>query len=60
MTQKINMMLNNGGLSKAQIAAIFRSRNAQNQKPTSRGIALNSSIIGRIFNAKPGCGSCGK
>ena len=54
------MMLNNGGLSKAQIAAIFRSRNAQNQKPTSRGIALNSSIIGRIFNAKPGCGSCGK
>jgi hypothetical protein len=51
-------MLSNGGLSKAQIAAIFRSRNAQ--KPTSRGIALNSSIIGRIFHAKPGCGSCGK
>jgi hypothetical protein len=60
MTKKINMMLNNGGLSKAQIAAIFRSRNAQNQKQTSPGIALNSSIIGRIFHAKPGCGSCGK
>jgi hypothetical protein len=58
MPKKINMMLSNGGLSKAQIAAIFRSRNAQ--KPTSRGIALNSSIIGRIFHAKPGCGSCGK
>jgi hypothetical protein len=60
MPKKMSMMLNNGGYSKIQLAAMFRARNTQIQKPKSRGIALNSSIIGRIFNARPGCGSCGK
>lgn len=28
--------------------------------PKKKPMALNSSIIGRIHDVRPGCGSCGK
>ena len=57
MPQKINMFISNGNYSQQQIQKITTSNLASyNNKPS----ALNSSIIARIHNVRPGCGSCGR
>ena len=54
----MNMIISNGNLMPPQTRSI--------QNPTLTGVApkpssaLNSSIIQRIHNVKPGCGSCGR
>jgi len=58
MPSKILMSLNNGNYTQKQIAA-FQAKTAPLPKPKSAQ-ALNSSIVGRIHNVRPGCGSCGK
>jgi hypothetical protein len=57
MPAQIFMNLNNGNYSKKQIAA-FQAKMASVPKPKAQ--PLNASIIGRIHNVRPGCGSCGK
>ena len=57
MPPKMFMNLSNGNYTKSQLAA-FQAKNVA--KPKSGNQSLNSSIIGRIHNVKPGCGSCGK
>ena len=58
MPAKMNMIISNGNLMPPQTRSI--------QNPTLTGVApkpssaLNSSIIQRIHNVKPGCGSCGR
>ncbi len=58
MPAQIFMNLNNGNYSKKQIAA-FQAKMASVSKPKAAQ-PLNASIIGRIHNVRPGCGSCGK
>jgi hypothetical protein len=58
MPAKIFMKLDNGNYTQKQIAT-FQANLAPTPKPKSGG-ALNSSIVGRIYNVRPGCGSCGK
>jgi len=52
------MNLNNGNYTQKQIAA-FQAKIAPVPKPKAAQ-ALNASIVGRIHNVRPGCGSCGK
>lgn len=52
------MSLNNGNYTKTQLAA-YQANLAATPKPKTAQ-ALNSSIVGRIHNVRPGCGSCGK
>jgi len=52
------MRLNNDNYSPKQIAA-YQANLAAAPKPKV-GAALNTSIVGRIHNVRPGCGSCGK
>jgi len=58
MPAKISMRLNNGNYTHAQLAA-YQANIAAAPKPKGPQ-ALNSSIVGRIHNVRPGCGSCGK
>lgn len=52
------MNLDSGNYSPAFIAQYKQSMAIANaKKPPS---ALNSAMIGRIHNVRPGCGSCGK
>jgi len=61
MPQKINMYLSNGNLSNSQISNIVKNNSnlAAMQKNTPSP-TLNTSMISRIHNVKPGCGSCGR
>jgi len=58
MPAKIFMKLNNGNYTQKQLET-FQANLAQTPKPKAGG-PLNTSIIGRIHNVRPGCGSCGK
>lgn len=58
MPAQIFMNLNNGNYTQKQIAA-FQAKIAPVPKPKAAQ-ALNASIVGRIHNVRPGCGSCGK
>ncbi len=58
MPAKILMNLNNGNYGPKQIAA-YVAKMTPAPKPKAFQ-ALNSSIVGRIHNVRPGCGSCGK
>jgi hypothetical protein len=58
MPAKIFMKLNNGNYTQKQLET-FQANLAQTPKPKVGG-PLNSSIINRIHNVRPGCGSCGK
>lgn len=57
MPVKISMTLNNSNYAHAQLAAYKATLSAPKPKAPQ---ALNSSIVGRIHNVRPGCGSCGK
>jgi hypothetical protein len=59
MPAKINMVISNGNILPPQV----RSTNAPptlGAVTTKAPTALNASIIARIHNVKPGCGSCGR
>jgi hypothetical protein len=58
MPAKILMNLNNGNYTQKQLAT-FHEKMASVPKPKAQQ-ALNASIVGRIHNVRPGCGSCGK
>ena len=58
MPAKISMVLDSGNYTRTQIAA-YQAHLAATPKPKAPQ-ALNSSIVGRIHNVRPGCGSCGK
>jgi hypothetical protein len=58
MPLKIGMNLESGNYSAAFIAQYKQSMAIANaKKPPS---ALNTAMIGRIHNVRPGCCSCGK
>ena len=59
----IKMRLSNGNPTPQQLAAFSKANMASVPKnvPTNVNTSLsNSSMITRIHNVKPGCGSCGK
>ena len=64
MPAKINMFLSNGNLNyntrpiinSASLSVIAETKSVA---PTGSS-SLNSSIISRIHNVRPGCGSCGR
>ena len=58
MPAKISMRLDNSNYTRTQLAA-YQANLAAAPKPKALQ-ALNSSIVGRIHNVRPGCGSCGK
>uniref|UniRef100_A0A6C0ARJ5 Uncharacterized protein n=1 Tax=viral metagenome TaxID=1070528 RepID=A0A6C0ARJ5_9ZZZZ len=59
MPQKINMFITNGNFIPAQIKSQINTENlAIISGPKSA--PLNSSMITRIHNVRPGCGSCGR
>jgi hypothetical protein len=63
MPAVIKMRLSNGNPTFQQIAAISKSNMVPVPKnlPTNTNTSLNnSSMITRIHNVKPGCGSCGR
>lgn len=53
----MNMVISNGNILPSQLRSILNSTNHLAVKAPT---ALNSSIISRIHNVKPGCGSCGR
>jgi hypothetical protein len=57
----IKMDVNSGSNSniyrQAMIANLVKTQQAQQAKAPS---ALNRSMVARIHNVRPGCGSCGK
>jgi hypothetical protein len=59
MPSKINMVISNGNIMPPQLssAPVPPTLGAGTPKAPT---ALNSSIIARIHNVKPGCGSCGR
>ena len=59
MPAKVTMSLNNGNYTAAQIRVLTANLAPT---PVKKPMALNmhSSIVTRIHNVRPGCGSCGK
>ena len=55
----MNMFISNGNPTPQQRAA-FNAANIASAPAIKPSSSLNSSIIGRIHNAKSGCGSCGR
>jgi hypothetical protein len=57
----IKMDVNSGSNSniyrQAMIANLVKTQQAQQSKAPS---ALNGSMVARVHNVRPGCGSCGK
>ncbi len=60
MPAKIFMKLNNDNYTHTQISAYLTNLAAAPKPKSGAAAALNSSIVGRIHNVRPGCGSCGK
>uniref|UniRef100_A0A6C0LJJ0 Uncharacterized protein n=1 Tax=viral metagenome TaxID=1070528 RepID=A0A6C0LJJ0_9ZZZZ len=61
MPGRMRMVIHNGNPSTSQIlnmekASALLQKSAKAKAPR----ALNSSMINRIHNLKPGCGGCGK
>jgi hypothetical protein len=58
----MQMFLPNGTSTSAQMAAFasYSANLASVPKTIKTAPALNTSMIGRIHNAKSGCGSCGR
>jgi hypothetical protein len=60
MPAKISMRLNNDNYTRTQFAAYQANLAAAPKPKVGAAAALNTSIVGRIHNVRPGCGSCGK
>ena len=58
MPAKLNMVISNGNIMPPQIRSVSNPNNLA-VTPKSSG-ALNNSMITRIHNVRPGCGSCGR
>ena len=56
----MKMFLPNGTSTSAQLAALTNSVNLGSVAKPNPNTPLNTSMIGRIHNAKSGCGSCGR
>jgi hypothetical protein len=59
MPQRLNMFITNGNIIPPQIKAQINTANLANIV-AQKSSALNSSMISRIHNVRPGCGSCGR
>lgn len=59
MPAKINMVISNGNILPPQLRSISATPTL-GAVATKAPTALNASIIARIHNVKPGCGSCGR
>ncbi len=55
----MNMIISNGNIMPNKIRYSSNTTNLARVVPKA-STALNSSIINRIHNVKPGCGSCGR
>ena len=53
------MVITNGNIMPAQLRSIMAHPTLGAGAPKAP-TALNASIISRIHNVKPGCGSCGR
>lgn len=63
MPPKINMFLSNGNFipQQQQMKSFINVANlAVAPTPAQVNPALNNSMIARIHNVRPGCGSCGR
>lgn len=63
MPQKINMFITNGNFIPTQIKSQINTANLATisaPKSAPKSAPLNSSMITRIHNVRPGCGSCGR
>jgi hypothetical protein len=61
MPAKINMFLSNGNIIPQQNKSPINIANlAVAPVPSQVNSALNNSMIQRIHNVRPGCGSCGR
>jgi len=61
MAGRMKMVIHNGNPSASQIKSLEQAASAvHNNAKTSAPRSLNSSMISRIHNIKPGCGGCGK
>jgi hypothetical protein len=62
MPAKINMIISNGNVMPPQMRSPMNTANFATTPISApkTSTALNSSIISRIHNVKPGCGSCGR
>jgi hypothetical protein len=58
MPAKINMFITNGNIFPPQFSAPQQTQQASIQRVNNK--PLNSGMISRIHNVKPGCGSCGR
>ena len=57
MPAKINMFITNGNIFPPQLST---PQIQQTAKPRPNNKPLNSGMIARIHNIRPGCGSCGR
>lgn len=63
MPIRLAMKFDNNPYSNAAVVAYLskmKKNEVDHNKRLGAKTALNGSMIGRIFYAKPGCGSCGK
>lgn len=61
MPAKMPMIISNGGIRHIKTFTQTNSKNlAKTSIPNSKPVPLSSSMISRIHNIKPGCGSCGR
>lgn len=60
MPQKIGMILTNNYNNLALQQAYLASLQPKTGAPNNSNVTLKDSMIGRIHNIKPGCGSCGR
>jgi hypothetical protein len=59
MPQKLNMFITNGNFIPAQINQQINTANLATVS-APKSAPLNTSMITRIHNVRPGCGSCGR
>ena len=59
MPAKVSMSLNNGNYTPAQLK-VLTAHLAPVPPKKPMALNMNSSIVQRIHNVRPGCGSCGK
>jgi len=53
----VNSGLNSNIYRQAMLANLVKTQQAEQAKAPS---ALNGSMVARVHNVRPGCGSCGK
>ena len=56
----MNMFITNGNFVPNSVKAPINVANLAVTPSAPKAVPLNSSMITRIHNVKPGCGSCGR